>query len=118
MFHSLIPFIFLIIFLIYYFNFQFLGYYEEGSFGIRIETVCITVEAKVLNQFNGKKSCELETVTLAPIATNLIISNMLSLEETTWLNSYHKRVREILLPIITDTFPEAVHYLVERTQPI
>ena len=98
--------------------FRFLGYYEEGSFGIRIETVCITVEAKVLNQFNGKKSCELETVTLTPIATNLILSNMLSSEETSWLNSYHIRVRDTLLPVITETFPEAVQYLIERTQPI
>ena len=48
------------------------GYYEEGSFGIRIENVCLTVEASVDHHFNGKKYCAIETVTMTPIKTSLI----------------------------------------------
>lgn len=95
-----------------------LGYYEEGNFGVRIETVCITVEADTPNQFNGKKSCALETVTLVPIATNIVDHDMLTKHEITWLDDYHKRVRETLLPIMKENFPEAVQYLIERTQPL
>lgn len=76
------------------------------------------MEAKVPNFFNGKKSCALETVTLVPISTELICATMLSTEEVNWLNAYHDTVRETLLPIITKDFPEAVQYLIERTQPI
>ena len=37
------------------------GYYEEGAFGIRIENVCITVEAHTMHHFNNKKYCRFET---------------------------------------------------------
>lgn len=95
-----------------------LGYYEEGKFGVRVETVCITVEADTPNQFNGKKSCALETVTLVPIATNLIEHDMLTKFEIMWLDSYHMRVRETLLPLMKEGFPEAVQYLIDHTQPL
>ena len=95
-----------------------LGYYEEGKFGVRVETVCITVEADTPNQFNGKKSCALETVTLVPIATNIVDHDMLTKHEIMWLDDYHKRVRETLLPMMKENFPEAVQYLIERTQPL
>jgi Xaa-Pro aminopeptidase len=94
------------------------GYYEEGKFGVRVETVCITVEADTPNQFNGKKSCALETVTLVPIATNLINHDMLTKFDIMWLDSYHMRVRETLLPLMKEGFPEAVQYLIDNTQPL
>lgn len=37
------------------------GYYEEGAFGIRIENVCVTVEADVVHHFGGRRYCKLET---------------------------------------------------------
>ena len=48
----------------------------------------------------------------------LTYQKLMSSEETSWLNSYHIRVRDTLLPVITEAFPEAVQYLIERTQPI
>ena len=94
------------------------GYYEEGAFGIRIETVCITVEAHVPNKFNDKRSCALETVTMVPISTKLIVANMMTADEISWLDDYHRQVREALLPIMAVDFPEAVSYLIEGTQPL
>ena len=80
--------------------------------------MCIVVDAEASNEFAGKKSCALETVTLAPIATNLIALHMLTKEEIAWVDTYHKRVRETLLPVVTINFPEAVQYLLDRTQPL
>ena len=76
------------------------------------------MEADVPNQFNNKRSCALETVTLVPISTELITKELLTPEELVWLNTYHDRVRRTLLPIMEKDFPEAVAYLIERTESI
>lgn len=94
------------------------GYYEEGAFGIRIENVCITVEANTPNHFRGKKFCCFETVTLCPIKSTLINKSLLDPADIQWFNDYHKRVRDTLLPHMTTHFPEAVDYLLKETEPI
>ena len=94
------------------------GYYEEGSFGIRIENVCIIVEAKTANNFAGRKYCALETVTKTPINTALINKKMLSPEDIKWINDYHQDCREKLLPGMKQHFPQAVSYLMKETEPI
>ena len=94
------------------------GYYEDGNFGIRIENLCITVEKKTEHNFMGKRYLGFETVTMSPIATNLILTNMLTVEEITWLNAYHDKVRTLLTPYMQEFFPEALSYLIERTEHI
>jgi Xaa-Pro aminopeptidase len=37
------------------------GYYEEGAFGIRIENVCVTLEASTQYHFGGRRYCKFET---------------------------------------------------------
>jgi Xaa-Pro aminopeptidase len=79
------------------------GYYKAGAYGIRIENLVLVVRAapvagaeKPLNAF--------ETLTLAPIDRRLIVAEMLTLEEATWLDAYHARVFETLAPLLdTDT---------------
>ena len=39
------------------------GYYENGKFGIRIESILIVHEAKTPNNFNGKKFYHFENIT-------------------------------------------------------
>jgi Xaa-Pro aminopeptidase len=75
------------------------GYYKTGAYGIRIENLVLVVRAagvagaeKPLNAF--------ETLTLAPIDRRLIAGEMLTLEETGWLDAYHARVLEILSPLL------------------
>jgi Xaa-Pro aminopeptidase len=94
------------------------GYYEEGSFGIRIENVCITVPADTPNNFNGRKYCKFETVTMCPISTALIDVSLLNASEITWLNDYHALVKRTLLPLMQEKFPEAVNFLINSTNPI
>ena len=75
------------------------GYYKTASYGIRIENLVLVIAApepvgaeKPLNAF--------ETLTLAPIDRRLIDSQMLTSKERAWLDSYHKRVHEILGPLV------------------
>jgi Xaa-Pro aminopeptidase len=73
------------------------GYYKTGAYGIRIENLVLVVEAppvagaeKPLNAF--------ETLTLAPIDRRLVVPQMLTSDERSWLDRYHVRVAETLSP--------------------
>ena len=75
------------------------GYYKTDQYGIRIENLVLVVEAppvmgaeKPLNAF--------ETLTLAPIDRRLIKPEMLTAEETRWLDAYHARVAGSLAPLL------------------
>ena len=66
------------------------GYYKTNAYGIRIENlVVVTAE---------KKTLKFETLTCAPIDRKCIDKKMLTKEEKTWLNQYHKWVLATLSP--------------------
>jgi Xaa-Pro aminopeptidase len=95
------------------------GYYEDGAFGIRIETVCITIPVDTPNRFGNRDFCGFETVTMTPINTKLVVNELLSQKERKWLNDYNAEVRSKLLPIMKEYFPgDAVAYLQRETEPI
>jgi Xaa-Pro aminopeptidase len=90
------------------------GYYKAGAYGIRIENLVLVVRAaavagaeKPLNAF--------ETLTLAPIDRRLIVAEMLTLEETAWLDAYHARVFATLAPSL-DTETRA--WLAAASRPL
>ena len=90
------------------------GYYKAGAYGIRIENLVLVVEAaavpgaeKPLNAF--------ETLTLAPIDRRLIVANMLTPEETEWLDGYHARVAQSLSPLVD---AETRAWLATATRPL
>ena len=90
------------------------GYYKAGAYGIRIENLVLVVEAaavpgaeKPLNAF--------ETLTLAPIERRLIVANMLTPEETEWLDGYHARVSQTLSPLVD---AETRAWLAAPTRPL
>ena len=60
------------------------GYYKANAYGIRIENL-ITVR-KLGNKY------EFENLTLAPIDKKLIEVSLLTTNEISWLNTYHKLV--------------------------
>jgi Xaa-Pro aminopeptidase len=75
------------------------GYYKAGAYGIRIENLVLVIAAapvpgaeKPLNAF--------ETLTLAPIDRRLIVPELLTPDETAWLDRYHARVVEALSPLL------------------
>jgi Xaa-Pro aminopeptidase len=88
------------------------GYYKTGAYGMRIENLVLVVEApevagseKPLNAF--------ETLALAPIDRRLVRGDMLSAEETAWLDRYHARVLETLSPILD---PKTTAWLAAATR--
>lgn len=94
------------------------GYYEDGAFGVRIETVCITVPVATANNFNDKQYLGFETVTMTPIKMDLVNVEQLSDKELAWINSYHATVRAALSAGVAEHFPEAIAYLQDQTQSV
>lgn len=88
------------------------GFYVEGSHGIRIENLVLTVEDEVTPY---GEFLSFETVTLAPIDRNLISSKYLTPDEKAWLNNYHATVFERLSPHLTK---KEAKWLKEKTKPI
>lgn len=84
------------------------GVYIEGRFGIRIEN-------EVLVQDMGGFMC-FDTITLVPYDRDAIIVEMLTADELAWIDSYHKKVRETLLPRLTDNI--TIEYLKRATEPL
>jgi Xaa-Pro aminopeptidase len=75
------------------------GYYKAGAYGIRIENLVLVVAAAPVA--GGEKPLDaFETLTLAPIDRRLILPELLTPEETAWLDRYHARVVEALSPLL------------------
>jgi Xaa-Pro aminopeptidase len=77
------------------------GYYKNGEYGIRIENLIVVREAAP-GADPQRKFLEFETVTLAPIDLGLVEPSLLTEDEKAWLNAYHARVRETLLPLVDE----------------
>lgn len=77
------------------------GYYEDGKFGIRIEDIVQIVSVKPeKSDFNGRGALTFHTITLCPIQTKMIIPELLTDKERKSLNDYHKRVLDVLSPLL------------------
>lgn len=72
------------------------GYYEDGEFGIRIESLVVTRKAETKYNFNNTGFLKFETITFAPIQLKMIDANLLTNDEIAWLNEYHKTCRELV----------------------
>lgn len=74
------------------------GYYKAGAWGIRIENLVLVTERKIAG--GEAPMLAFETLTLAPIAREMIEPALLTQEELSWLNRYHVRVAELLAPAL------------------
>lgn len=63
------------------------GFYKEGEYGIRIESLVLVVEAE-------DNKLKLETLTLAPFDEELIEWDILNEDEKSWVTEYHAKVAE------------------------
>ncbi|MDR0536443.1 MAG: aminopeptidase P family protein [Tannerellaceae bacterium] len=79
------------------------GLYRTGEYGIRTENM-ILAKADVETEFG--KFLTFETLTLCPIDTTLIDASMLSADELSWLNDYHRKVYSALAPHLDTTEQE------------
>jgi Xaa-Pro aminopeptidase len=89
------------------------GYYKEGAFGIRIENLVLVIEAKVDGA--EKPVNAFETLTLAPIDRRAIEPALMTADEIAWLDAYHARVAEQLMPLVA---PDTRAWLEAATRPL
>ena len=88
------------------------GYYKTDAYGIRIENLLLCVEG---DQTDSGDFLRFESLTLFPIATDLIELSLLSQEERQWLNDYHEKVFTELSPHLKG---EEVAWLKGMCEPI
>ena len=74
------------------------GYYRTGEYGIRIENLVAVQEVEVPGA--ERPMLGFETLTLAPIDRALIDRDLLTADETGWVDGYHARVRETIGPLV------------------
>ncbi|KAI1497512.1 putative Xaa-pro aminopeptidase P [Biscogniauxia marginata] len=65
------------------------GFYEDGSYGIRIENVVIVKEVQTKHKFGDKPYLGFEHVTMVPYCRKLIDASLLTPTEKKWLNDYN-----------------------------
>lgn len=75
------------------------GVYKAGSHGIRTENLLLTVPA---GEGMFGSYLKFETLTLCPICTRGIVKELLTNEETAWLNDYHKLVYQTLADALNE----------------
>lgn len=88
------------------------GIYEEGKHGIRTENLMVVTDA-FENEYG--KFLKFETVTCFPIDTTPILPELLTEEETAWLDSYHAWVYKTLSPLLSGP---ALDWLGRNTRPL
>jgi len=89
------------------------GYYKAGAYGIRIENLVLVTEANIAGA--EKPMNAFETLTFAPIDARLIDPALMSEDEIAWLDAYHARVAEKLMPLVE---PETRAWLEAATRPL
>ena len=88
------------------------GIYLAGKFGVRIENTLLVTPYK---ETEFGKFLQFESLTLCPIDKSPIISEMMTVEEVTWLNDYHQMVFDRLSPYLSD---DETNWLREACAPI
>ncbi|MBR9920064.1 MAG: aminopeptidase P family protein [Bacteroidetes bacterium] len=88
------------------------GYYETGEFGIRIENLVLCVPGA---DTPSGKFLKFETLTLFPIELDMVKRDLLTNEEISWLNNYHKKVYDEIAPRLKE---EERFWLEERCRAI
>ncbi|CUA75485.1 X-Pro aminopeptidase [Rhizoctonia solani] len=74
------------------------GYYADGKFGIRIESIVLVRKVSTPNDFGSRGYLGFERVTMCPIQTKLVEVSLLNDAERKWLNDYHAEVLDKVGP--------------------
>ena len=90
------------------------GYYKEGAYGIRIENLVLVTESQAMTG-GDREMMGFETLTLAPVDRRLIVRDILSPAEISWLNAYHGHVMQKVGPEVD---PEPRAWLQAATAPL
>ncbi|MEQ3745737.1 MAG: aminopeptidase P family protein [Henriciella sp.] len=75
------------------------GFYKEGAYGIRIENLQYVTPAEEI-EGGERPMLGFECLTFAPLARDLINTDLLSAEERAWVDDYHQRVLAEIAPLV------------------
>lgn len=89
------------------------GIYVPGAFGVRIENLLLATEGP---ETPFGKFLRFHDFTLCPYDLKPVDVDMLTPEERQWLNDYHFRVRETLMPLLHDEADR--EWLENATRPV
>lgn len=89
------------------------GIYIPGAFGVRIENLLLATEGP---ETPFGKFLRFHDFTLCPYDLKPVDVDMLTPEERQWLNDYHFRVRETLMPLLHDEADR--EWLENATRPV
>lgn len=90
------------------------GYYKTGAYGIRLENL-VTVRKDELFTSSTRSFLVFDTLTVVPFERALIVTDVLSLKERQWVDTYHARVwADLQSSVDTDTRA----WLEQATQPL
>ncbi|ESO95131.1 hypothetical protein LOTGIDRAFT_215291 [Lottia gigantea] len=95
------------------------GYYEDGDFGVRIESLILVQKAETKYDFKNKGFLTFETITPVPLQTSLIDPKLLTEKEINWINDYHSFCQQVVgEEMEKQGRHEAKKWLIKSTQPI
>lgn len=92
------------------------GYYEDGKFGIRIETVLLVREVNPPNNFGDRGYLGFEHITFVPIQTKLIDASLLNPTEHKWINDFNAECLQKVGPLLKPDSP-GYRWLKRETKP-
>lgn len=75
------------------------GIYLPGRFGVRTENTLLVVPYR---ETGFGRFLQFEPLTLCPIDTAPVITDMLTCDEKAWLNAYHRTVFDRIAPLLDD----------------
>lgn len=96
------------------------GYYEDGKFGIRHESIVMVKKSEdkdLKYSFPDTTFLEFEDITLVPFEPHLIQYDLLNDEQIEWLNNYNKQIEQKVRPHLKDD-AEAYKWLMKRVKVI
>mgnify|MGYP002803531626 FL=1 len=95
------------------------GFYEDGNFGVRIETTLTVVNASTPNRFNNVDYFKFEPICYFPIQRKLIDETIMSDHQLKWLNDYHKKTVKLVGPELKKQKKlKEYDWLIRNTKPI
>ncbi|GIL68768.1 hypothetical protein Vafri_22006 [Volvox africanus] len=93
------------------------GYYEDGSFGVRIENLVVVVEKETPFRYAGQQYLGFERLTFVPLQAKLIDTALMSPEEVSWVDEYHEEVWTRVASRLQDE-PDLLRWLRANTRPL
>merc|ERR1711970_529874 len=96
------------------------GFYKDGEFGMRIENAIYVTEAETkYNLPNGQKFLKFESLCFVPLCLKLIDVGLLTDKQRTWINDYHQKCREKLIPAAkAQNWDDIVPWIESNTAPL